>query len=173
MTVSTRTAVVPPLIGFKATDEWNDIDGCPFALGTRVQCNDGTIWRLVKAASALTTRYAYVVPSTYIVADKLTTSNDDSAFIGVPYQANTAPTSLNASATYTFFWIQTGGECPFVKTAAVVASGGEVHATATDGALEDASGIPLVGTLWTSAQAAVLSGYASMYCPTEYLFPGQ
>lgn len=170
MTVSTRTAVIPPLIGFKATDEWNDIDGCPFALGTRVQCNDGTIWRLVKAASALTSRFAYMIPSTYIVADKVTTSNDDVSFLGVPAQANTAPTSLNASATYTFFWIQTGGECPFVKTKAIVASGNEVHSSDVDGSLEDASGIPLVGAKWTSAQAAVVSGYASMYCPQEYVF---
>lgn len=168
MTVSTRTAVIPPLIGFKATDEWNDIDGCPFALGTRVQCNDGTIWRLVKAASALTLREAYVVPATYIIADLLSTSNDDAALMGIPAQANTAPTSLNASATYTFFWIQTGGPCEYAATAAVVASGGEVHASADAGALEDAGGTGIPGARWTSAQAAVLSGYASLYCPGEY-----
>lgn len=141
MTATTRQ-IQDSIIGVDVTKEWNDIDLPEFALGTQVRFADGDMYRLVRATAAKTIGLLYIVDENWLVGDAATTTNTDAlpnAF-GIPAKTSTAPTSLNASATYTYFWIQTAGNFDRVETSAAVADNALAYTSGTGGKIDDGDG---------------------------------
>ena len=101
-----------------------------FRLGTRVWL-DGTLFEYIQAGgTALVAGEVYIIPSTKIVADKLSSSNDDGPVkLGVPQIAITA--------SY-YGWVAIQGNLN-VKVLASCVQNVKLYSTATAGALDDAS----------------------------------
>lgn len=160
MTVSVRSAIDPALLGFDALKEY---DHEAFALGTKVQCTDGTIWRFVFTAAAKTVALCYPITKGYIVgAAGITDTTAGGDNFGVPVQTTTP------GATNLYFWIQTGGYIPQVSTHGAVAAGAAVYTSATAGKLDDSAGIPILGARWVSTgTAAAGAGIADIFCTGE------
>lgn len=141
MTVSSRQIVNGP-VGVDVSKEWNDIDGSEFALGTKVEFSDGDVYRLVRAAAAKTIGLLYIIDENWLVGDAATSTNTDAlpnAF-GIPAATSTAPATLNASATYTYFWIQTAGNFDRVETSAASADNALAYTSGTGGKIDDGDG---------------------------------
>lgn len=161
MTVSTRTAINPPLLGFDRTNEFyaDETDAtCPSTLegtlGMMVQCSDGITYQLVKATAAKTAKLAYIIDEDFLVGDGVATSNDEAAQLGIPHTTTTAPASLHADATHTYFWIQRAGEITNTTIGAIAAVDTEVYTSATAGKFDEDTGLAVLGARWTSSGTA-------------------
>jgi len=160
MTVSVRSAINPPLLGFDPTKQY---DHAAFALGTRVQCTDGTIWRFVFTAAAKTIGLAYPIGNNFVVgAAGITDTTAGGDNVGIPRATTLAGT------TNFWFWIQTGGYFAAVETHHAVAAGANVYTSATAGKLDDTPGIPILGARWVSTgTAAAGAGVADLFSTNE------
>jgi len=179
MTASTGlTAVSPPLIGFKYSQEWTDVGDAegtlpPFALGTRVVTKDGGVWRFVKAAAAKTAGLIYVVDEDWVVGGGLTTTlAAEPIRCGIPYATSSAPTAIDASASYTFFWLQTGGDFPVITTAGAVTANIALYTTATAGKVDDASTATILVHTLTALAALTAAGTTTGFSAEELHITG-
>ena len=128
------------LAGVKVTQEWTDKTPAPeFKLGTRAVFANGDVYRLVRAAAAKTIGLLYIIDEDWLVGGGATTALTDAlpnAF-GVPAQTSSAPTAIDAAATYTYFWIQTAGNFARVETSNTVADNALAYTGTTAGKIDD------------------------------------
>lgn len=167
MTVSTRQIVNGPL-GVDIGQEWNDIDMPEFSLGTKVEFADGDIYRLVRATAAKTVGLLYHINENWLVGDGATTTTtaDITDAFGIPAATSTAPTSLNASATYTYFWIQTAGNFDSVITNGDVADNALAYTSGTAGKPDDTNTGNIIQSLkYTAARTG--TGSTTAFSPVE------
>lgn len=132
MTVSVRTAIKPPLLGFKSSDVHTE--GVPqFAVGTMVECSDGTVWRYVSTTKALAVGSVYRLGSDYAVGNDVQTSDTTSIPfpLGVPQNVVAAPSGV----TYNYCWVQTAGAFTYLKCASGTAKDNPLYISSTAGAL--------------------------------------
>lgn len=174
MTVSVRSATIPPLMGFDPNTLYTDVDGAfPFKPGQKVQTNDGNIYRFSYTTSSLTNGLAYMLANdgTFATGAGVTTTLSDAKTqnLGVPHMGIDAPTTLNSAATKTYFWMQTGGNFPVISCAAAVADGAYVNTTASAGVLDDAATNVVLNAVFVGAQSVAGGGTTKMYSASELL----
>lgn len=129
-----------------------------FPLGTIADCADasaGTFkrYRYVACSAAKNAADLYIIASTWIVGDALTTTTDDAApvALGVFDTAVAAPAS---GYTYRYAWIQTQGNFDAIGVLISCAADVELMSTATAGHADDAGGKVITGLKVTTASPA-------------------
>jgi hypothetical protein len=129
------------LIGVLTSQEWTDVTPSEYELGTKAEFTNGDIFRLVRATAAKTIGLGYIIDENWLVGDGVATTATDAlpCLVGIPEATSSAPTALNASATYTYFWIQTAGNFDRIETDGAVADNALVNTTATAGKFDDAA----------------------------------
>jgi len=181
MTVSVRSATNPPLIGFDPDQEYLDIDGvpgyplAPFEPGLKVMTNTGDIFRFVHTTASLSHGHGYAIawdggysitPGGSSNVDAVRTLNTDArtTYVGIPHRPVDAPTTLNASAAKTYFWMQTAGSFPNVSISGAVTNGNYMNTTATGGTFDDAATNVVIGAVFcqTATAPTMVSAYANM-----------
>lgn len=171
MTASSTGSVRP--VGVDLDREYTDVDtDIPFQLGTRYEAANGNKYRFVKAAAAKTATYLYIIDEDYIVQDAATTALTNSLpnLLGIPVATSTAPASLDASATYTYFWIQTAGSMEAYAKAASAADA-LVYTTTTGGQMDDGdgSGNIVANAKWVDTVGAGAAGTIFAFDELNYV----
>lgn len=179
MTVSTRTAVKPPLFGFDAAVIHTD--GVPqFALGTYVECSDGTVWRYVRTTKALYQGSVYMLGTDWTVGDDpwyYTASPKVPFALGVMQQSIAAPSGV----TYNYCWIQTAGNFRYIRICHGTTKENPLSLSSASGALTSfitpTMGSTVVNAIQCTASSAVvgthgtLSALSTAFSPVELFVP--
>jgi hypothetical protein len=147
------------LAGVLTTQEWTDLSPAEFELGTKAEFSNGDVFRLVRATAAKTAGGVYMIDENWLVGSGVdTTATQDLAqALGIPEATSTAPTAINASATYTYFWIQTAGNFDTVLISEAVDDGDLAYTTATAGQLGDTNTTNIVQAMAFTAAASATS----------------
>jgi hypothetical protein len=141
------------LIGAKFGDTHTD---AKFALGTRAQGNNGTVWMYCQASTTLTQYDCSVIDSSFKANPITTALTTEGASIGFPQVA--VPITE-------YFWAALEGRTVNIRVASSCAANVPLYTTATAGVLDDAvannlmNGIKIVTTQGSTTGLAGTPAY--------------
>lgn len=146
------------------SNDYKLADNPEHAVGTKVVCEDGDVYRYVTWTAAKTEELVYLIGDDWVVGDALSTSNDVQPLaLGVFPEAATAPTGTNA-----YGWIQTGGNFAGIEMLISCAPDVPLYSTATAGKLDDdSSGTKLIEGLKATHAAAGAAAANAAFCIHE------
>lgn len=157
MTVSTRQSS-SGILGVDVTQQWTDKTPLfEFGLGSIHRTVAGDVYRLVRATAAKTIGLVYHIDENWLVGDGATTTTtaDITDAFGIPAYTTTAPASIDAAATYTYFWIQTAGNFAVVTTDDAVVDNTLAYTSGTTGKPTDANSGNIIQSMkFTTATGA-------------------
>lgn len=143
-----------------------------FALGTKVETQDGKIFRYCKSQAAKTVGLVYEISYAWEVMDALTTDIDNDApiMLCVPAETKTAP----SGQTYAYAWYQTGGNFAAIELLQSCEPNVELKSTATAGKLFDSTGETIYalkgvftdGDIDAAATSAACFSHCEIHIPT-------
>jgi hypothetical protein len=149
-----------------------------FDLGQKVECvdsanGDQAIFRFVRSASALTEFLVYIIPSSWTIADSLTTTTDNKAPVALGVVQDTW-SAVATGYTYRYGWIQTAGNFPYIEMLQSCAPDVELYSTSSPGKVDDATGGKLISGLkgvHTALSLDSAAGEAEAFAANEIYLP--